>query len=367
MRISATIPGKLILLGEYAVLHNAPALVAAIDRYLRITVKRVSGDKCILKLPHLGAEVLFQTKDGQAQPLVEQPVQSAAIDNLFALLNSLIKKESRSIAMPGSIEMIIDSSDFFAPDGTTKLGLGSSAALTVGLMAAVRQMLDRDCSNKQQLLKDSYDLHNHFQGLAGSGIDVAASIYGGVFQYQMKRDASDFAPRVKVMPIPKDLQMRFVWTGQPASTADYLKKMANYRKHNEAKFNQTMQSLANLAGAGCEAFLNGRTDTFFQVVQDYHNRLAQLGAESRIPIISDVHRQIADIVYAGGGFYKPSGAGGGDFGVIFSSSKSHITELAQSVARNGFTTTDINVGAEGIKFSADKGGIHDSIRLPQTV
>ncbi len=365
--MSVTVPGKLILLGEYAVLHKAPALVAAIDRYLRITVKRVSGDNCTLKLPHLGAKVLFQVRDGEAEPLPEQHVRSAAIDGLFAMINALIKKENWSIAESGNIEICIDSSDFFSPDGHMKLGLGSSAALTVGLLVAVRQMLDRDCSDKQQLLKDSYELHNHFQGLIGSGIDVAASIYGGVFQYQIEEDASYFAPRVKMVPIPKDLQMRFVWTGQSASTSKYLEKLSNYRIHNESMFNRTMKSLASLAGAGCEAFLNGRTDTFFQVVQNYYGRLAQLGAESRIPIISDEHRQIANIVYAGGGFYKPSGAGGGDFGVIFSSSKSHITELAQSVARNGFTTTDINVGAEGIKFSADKGGIHDSIRLPQTV
>jgi phosphomevalonate kinase len=228
-------------------------------------------------------------------------------------------------------------------------------------------MLDRDCSDKQQLLKDSYKLHNHFQGLAGSGIDVAASVFGGVFRYQISGDKPDSAPSIKMLPIPSSLQMRFVWTGQPASTADYLKKMSNYRKHNEAKFNRIMQSLANLAGAGCEAFLNGRTDTFFQVVQDYYDRLEQLGAESRIPIISNIHRQIAETVDAGGGFYKPSGAGGGDFGIIFGSDKSHITELAQRVARNGFTVTDIDVGAKGIKFSADEGGIHDSIRLPQTV
>ena len=210
-------------------------------------------------------------------------------------------------------------------------------------------------------------MHNHFQSQIGSGIDVAASVFGGVLRYQLNKNTAEFAPDVKMVPIPKDLQMRFVWTGQPASTSEFLKRLATYQKHNPSKFSQTMQSLANLAEAGCEAFFNGRTETFFQVVQSYYDRLVQLGAESRIPIISDVHRRIAEVVYAGGGFYKPSGAGGGDFGIIFGSSQSHITELAQKVAGNGFTITDIDVGAEGIKISADEGGIHDSVRLPQTV
>ena len=365
--MSVTIPGKLILLGEYAVLHNAPALAAAIDRFLYITVKRVSGDKSILKLPHLDVEALFQLKDGHVQPLPEQPVRSAAIDNLFALINMLVEKESWSITKSGSVEISIDSSDFFSQDGHVKLGLGSSAALTVGLLAAVRKILDCNYRDKQQLLRDSYDLHNHFQGLAGSGIDVAASVFGGVFRYQMSGDGSDFDPKVKMVSIPKNLQMRFVWTGHPASTPEYLNRLATYQKHNQSMFNQTMQSLANLAEAGCQAIFNGRIHTFFQVVRGYYDRLAQLGAESRVPIISDIHRRIAKIVYAGGGFYKPSGAGGGDFGIIFGSDKSHITELAQKVARNGFTITDIDVGAKGIQLWADEGGIHDSVRLPQTV
>jgi phosphomevalonate kinase len=161
--------------------------------------------------------------------------------------------------------------------------------------------------------------------------------------------------------------MRFVWTGVSSSTSEYLETLAAYQKQNESKFNRIMQSLAKLSDAGCKAMVDGQIDTFLQVVRNYYERLKQLGAESRIPIISEVHRQIAEIVHAGKGFYKPSGAGGGDFGIIFSSSKSHMAELAQKVTTIGFTIMDIDVGARGIQLQADEGGIHDSIRLPQTV
>jgi phosphomevalonate kinase len=176
LRISATIPGKLILLGEYAVLHNAPALVTAIDRFLRISVKPAPGDNCILNLPHFGVEMSFQIHDGKVRLMPEQRTRSAAIKNLLSLLNTVIIAENWTIADSGNVEISIYLSDFFSPDGHMKLGLGSSAALTVGLLVAFRQILDQNYSDKRQLLKDSYELHNHFQGLAGSGIDVAASI-----------------------------------------------------------------------------------------------------------------------------------------------------------------------------------------------
>ncbi len=43
------------------------------------------------------------------------------------------------------------------------------------------------------------------------------------------------------------------------------------------------------------------------------------------------------------------------------------SSLGLRLAPDELSETDIDVGAEGMKFSADKGGIHDSIRLPQTV
>lgn len=370
MRLSLSIPGKLILLGEYAVLQNAPAIVAAVNRRLRLTVKSVTSSHCLLTLPHLGGDVPFHVDGGIATPLqTHQPRSNLRYDRILTLIGAALREGGWSKRDFGNVQVIVDSSEFFTPDGTQKLGLGSSAALTVGLLSAVRQLRQQDSIDKQQLLLDSHRLHNRFQGRAGSGVDVAASIYGGILQYRMGQRASEFAPAARSVAMPKNLQMRFVWTGQSSSTPDFLGKLANYRDHDRLSFNRTMQCLVELAQEGCEAFSDGRINAFLATVQSYYHWLARLGSESRLPIISAAHRRIARTVYASGGFYKPSGAGGGDFGVIFGSNDSHIDEIAQRVANDGFTITDVKVGADGIRFHAhaDKGGINDSIRLPQNV
>ena len=370
MSLSLSIPGKLILLGEYAVLQNAPALVAAVNHRLRLTVKSVASSHCLLTLPHLGVDVPFLVDGGIAAPLLARRHRSdLRYNQILTLIGEILKESGWSKRDFGNVQIVIDSSEFFTPDGAQKLGLGSSAALTVGLLTAIRQLRQQDSIDKQQLLLDSYRLHNRFQGRAGSGIDVAASIFGGVLQYQMRQRATKFAPLAKSVSIPENLHIRFVWTGRPASTADFLKRLADYRDNNRSTFNRTMQCLINLAKAGCEAFVNGRINALFYVVQSYYHALAKLGSESRLPIISAAHRRIARSVYAGGGFYKPSGAGGGDFGLIFAANESHIDEIAQRVANDGFTITDLKVGADGIRVHAhaDDGGINDSIRLPQDV
>ena len=47
-RIKATAPGSCMLLGEYAVLFNEPALVCAIDRYISVTLTPLNNTKVII-------------------------------------------------------------------------------------------------------------------------------------------------------------------------------------------------------------------------------------------------------------------------------------------------------------------------------
>ncbi len=49
MRFHARAPGKLVALGEYAVLDGAPALVLAIDRYAVATLEPSRDGDCHLR------------------------------------------------------------------------------------------------------------------------------------------------------------------------------------------------------------------------------------------------------------------------------------------------------------------------------
>jgi phosphomevalonate kinase len=100
----ATAPGKLILTGEYAVLDGAPALVIAIDR--RAIARRMPAKQ---STPYSSPFLLAVARELATRLGDDHPAARVAL------------------------EIAVDSSAFY--DGAQKLGLGSSAAVTVAATA----------------------------------------------------------------------------------------------------------------------------------------------------------------------------------------------------------------------------------------
>ena len=48
---TASASGKLILMGEHAVLYGAPCLVTAINKYLTVTIEKIQGSQIIVDAP----------------------------------------------------------------------------------------------------------------------------------------------------------------------------------------------------------------------------------------------------------------------------------------------------------------------------
>lgn len=356
MKVFADAPGKLVLIGEYAVLENSPAIVAAVNRRATITIEKTGEDLSLLNLPHLKDSVPLYADGAMIKPLVTPKSQltTEVVNRVVSMLNRIIEKEITVKTAFHGVKLTIDSSDFFSTENNIKLGLGSSAAVTVGLLAAVRKHINPAWVNKNALMHVGYRQHNESQHQAGSGIDIAASVFGGVLRYKAKANAAGFSPVIKKVSVPEDLQMGFVWTGRPASTGSFLERLKDFKINNTIDYNRSMRWLIRQAQAGCQAFEQKDTKKFLQTVERFHHSLEDLGHASRIPIISNKHRRIARIVYENGGYYKPSGAGGGDFGIIFSNQKSRIDRITNLVETEGFSFPKLSLSADGVCVRGSK-------------
>ena len=257
-------PGKLVILGEYAVLDGAPAVVAAIDRGVRCTVSPGAG--------------ISTPGDDR---FVRAALEGAAASRYHF-------EDSRPVV---------------GIDGKPGFG-GSAAATGAAVLAAGRPA------------EDAFAVHAAVQG-GGSGIDVFASVHGGVRRF---RDGAE-------VPCPP---MVAVWSGQSAATGP---RVARY-----------------LAWPGRFAFVEASRAVVGAFASDPMGSTREAYALLRAMAVAagvaydlPAFAAIAGLAAAHGGAAKPSGAGGGDIAVALLPDPAAAAAFAAACAARGLRSIEVNV------------------------
>lgn len=357
MSIVASAPGKLVLLGEYAVLEGAPAITMAVDRRASVRLRARAGAACEARAPDvLDAPLRFAIGANGLPDWTAAGAAAAKLNLVDEVLRGLAD-DQLGVAAGGGFDLALDTSAFFDAIGASrsKLGLGSSAALTVALASAlVAQGGHADAANDRAVwLNRLLGLHRKFQGGQGSGVDVATSLYGGVLAYRLP--GGDAAPEARPLRWPSELQMAFIWSGCSASTPKFLSILRDWRRlnaANEAEFRARMDALTATAQAAVGAIDSSDAAAFLGHARRYAQDLRALGAASGVSIWSAEHEAIGAIAHAHDGVvYKPCGAGGGDVGVVFAMNPDSLTAAVAALAASGFANVPLAVDPTGLRLT----------------
>ncbi|HMJ52763.1 MAG TPA: hypothetical protein VK540_11825 [Polyangiaceae bacterium] len=298
----ARAPGKVVLSGAYAVLEGSAALVAAVDRYV--------------------------IADGRQEAEFVTPEVREALDNRGAIRAPWF--DARALRDEAS---------------DRKLGLGSSAAILVASLAALElgtePMLD-DATLARRVFDAALCAHRIAQG-GGSGIDVAASAFGGILRFQLPTEAG-VLPTTTQVELPKPLVIR-VWSStSAASTSVMLAGVAALRKARPSEHRAILDELASAADAAAEA----RTGTaYIAACRRQLAGLASLGRLAHVPIVTSEVAELDRAAQLAGAAVLPSGAGGGDI-VLMVSEEPPNADLEDSARRLGLVPLSLALGARGV-------------------
>lgn len=352
MSILTKAPGKLILLGEYAVLEGAPALVAAINRLARVTVTPSANETFEVEAPVIDISLQQFILDARGKVrFLKKPIKKLKF--FLSIFEYALEELQKKNLLLSPIKITLDTSEFFLRKGAAKLGLGSSAALTVALIAALFAYYDTSGQIDQKhmkLFETALEAHRSAQGNVGSGIDVAACVFGGNLHYKLLNQQSNYSAEIKPLDPLKNIHFVPIWTGKASSTKDLVKKFYEFKRKNGNGYRKLFNELTELSTAGCLAFTNQNSSDFLQSVSDYYRKMIEIGEYINSPVVSEEHLKIADLVYDFGAVYKPSGAGGGDFGVAIVHSADEITDLASIIQKAGFEVVHLHMGGNGIQI-----------------
>ncbi|MDT0635785.1 hypothetical protein [Spectribacter hydrogenoxidans] len=330
MGVTATAPGKLFLLGEYAVLHGAPALLAAMDARCRINLE--PADCWRVTARPLGLSELILADDGAIPAEASDDVRRAL--TVFDAVRRTVATESEL----RPLQVTIDTTAFFR--GGHKLGLGASAAVAVALTAGLHRLLGHP-DDPATVCNTATAAHRLAQGGEGSGADVATATHGGIVEFAAGRPAQ---PRAW----PAGLHARPVMTGNGADTRELVAAVRRLATTDPTGHAAAIRRLADLADQGRAAVIRSDIPGLLTACRASLEALATLGVAAGADIVTAQHRALAAAVAETGAVFKTTGAGGGDLGLILAASPSVMEAARRAAEALGHTCPPLAFGAGGV-------------------
>lgn len=175
--VHVTCPGKIMLAGEYAVLHGAPALATSTDAAMEVSFRiRPQGG--------VSATSFAWDEDLLADDLLE--ARSSKHFLISILANACLEAE-----LPG---LTVDVEKGYP----VSYGFGSSSALTICAYAAAAAFTEQDWS-RWDVARHAWKRQQEHQGIA-SGYDVATQTLGGLTYFQHQNDLNPWPSATRQVP-----------------------------------------------------------------------------------------------------------------------------------------------------------------------
>ena len=220
--VTVSAPGKLMLLGEHAVVYGHPCIVTAVSQRMRATVSKLDKPLCVINAPSV--EVANYQKSITSLGTGEIPQGARFVE--VAVKNYLEK-----FSFTGGVSLTT-SSEF-----SSLFGFGSSAASVVCVIKALSQLFGKKLSN-DQLFALAYKTVLDVQG-KGSGFDVAAAIYGGTIYF--KNGGKVIEPLVV-----SDMPIVVGYTGVKADTISLMHSVKEKMDAQPAPVTKIFEAIAKL-------------------------------------------------------------------------------------------------------------------------
>lgn len=299
----ASAPGSLMLLGEYAVLHDYPAVVCAIDKRISVIIEPTDSD-----------EIEIISSLGSHTTTLKTIDVVAPFTFVLATLKLFQKR------LPSGCKISITS------EFSHEVGFASSAAVTVATLAALTAWLDVSYSPLESILL-ARNVIQSVQGM-GSGADVAACTLGGVVAYRMQPLSAD--------RISDDIPLTVIYSGNKTPTVDAITHVNQVFAKHKHLYKKILQAIGECAAEGMEAVKKNDLKSLGHVMNIQQGLMHALQVSTpQLQSICDFLDTSPDILGA-----KISGSGLGDCVVGLGHAK-NVEQISVNVSDKGISCEKI--------------------------
>lgn len=365
-------PGKLVLAGEYAVLApGGEGLVLAVSA--GISARWEASARFEVVVQDSAGPVPFEWQAGTVQ--FPETLSEATRHYLRFVVAGLeeglrwvaqrkaldLSQAVRRLA-PFRLSVRARGVEIEGPAGPLKLGMGSSAATVVATLTGFwvwtegvgdltgqggrgpeRWEAGLPALELTELCVRAVRAHRLAQGGTGSGIDVAASVYGGLVHF-LQGSAGPSATRVAG---GEALHWRAVWTGQSVATGPRVTSVSQWASKNPEVFQQFVTSCRSLVAALVQALQQSQPGDVVQTLKALRAALRTLGQDAGVEMETPALQRLAEVA-EGLGVGKQSGAGGGDCGIVVAASSEALVLLERLLEEAGLPVLPLAISPQGV-------------------
>lgn len=320
MQVTASAPGKTILFGEHAVVYGKPAIAMAINKRTQVKLSPAKENKIKVNIRDLKI-------NGYIDPKNNSIITDSNKKGILKYILCSLKKVHDLSGLNINIDVNI-------PIGG---GLGSSAAVTVALIAALSKYNDLNLK-KRKIAKLAHEVELEVQNSA-SPIDTSISTYGGLIY--LKKDSRD----ILSLDINHDMPVVIGYTSRRGDTGKLVEEVKLKKMHYPEIINPILDSIEDITNKACKAIHDNNKERIGELMNINHGLLDALGVNTY---------ELSNMVYAarkaGALGSKITGAGGGGSIVSYSPYESENVLNALNKIENGFIT---DISTEGVKTSVE--------------
>ena len=302
----ASAPAKVILLGEHAVVFGKPAVSVAIGLRLRCKVRPAAVSSL------------------NGVPLTPQN---------YSYVSACLAKHN----VPPTA--VLTDSDF--PSGS---GLGSSAAVTVALLAALNA--SKGDLKEDVVAREAFEVECEVQGRA-SPIDTSTCAHGNGILVQRQR-GDGFLWEISMdtrrwcvhdLPVPK-MTLVIGFTGKSKPTGPLVAKVKRYVDHTTFA-RDIVSEIGDVTMEGVKQMAQGDLEGLGRTMTKDHKLLAILGVSTR-----ELDKMVSSVLpYSYGA--KLTGAGGGGSMVALTDQPQKVMEIIKNKGGQPFAA---DTGVPGVRI-----------------
>lgn len=347
-------PGKLMLVGDWSVLQSGnTSLSMTVDKGIHASCS--PDNKFSVSAPDVGIEKIGFSVQNKSIFLEREIPELVFFESAF---NTFLHYTDMGNVKP--IEVHISSSISGKGGVHEKIGFGSSAALTVSLIAVLASHYGYSLG-QEILYKLSYTAHYAAQRGKGSGFDIAASVYGGHVSYIMPEiekipivdgfwDVNVLWQELKIEKIDIPYQKILIgYSGKGSSTGALIGLVREFKEKNSEYFVNIMNELDARVLESINHMKMKECEHAMISVKAIRSLFTELQFESNIEFETPRIKKMCDLAESLGGSAKFSGAGGGDSVIAFACTDDQFKKIQKSWENLGVDVIDVCLDKTGVR------------------